>query len=178
MDLEQLLIEERLSILERWLKLILESYSADTSKSFGQERDRFANPVGYVLTHEIEALYDGLLQEMETDQVAAPLEKIIQIRSVQNFSPSQAVSVIPLLKKAILEAMERSGNDLQLMVKDWFEFESRVDRLSLLAFDIYSKCRERISEIRLEEVRKERDRTLRVLKRMNSGLKERSEAIE
>jgi len=171
-DLKQLLSQKRLSILDRWLRLICESYPGEAAKSVGRNNDRFSNPVGYVLAHEIEALYEGLLQGKEGDPVSVPLEKIMQIRSVQDFPPSHAVAVIPLLKKAIHEAMIGSGADLQL--KDWFELESRIDHLSLLAFDVYSKCRERINEIRLNEVRKERDRTLRLLERMNPGPKGQS----
>jgi hypothetical protein len=167
MDLKHLLIQKRLSILERWLRLIYETYPADTFKSMGQGKERFTNPVGYVFTHEIEALYDGLLQGQRTDQFSGPVEKILKIRSVQDFSPSQAVAIIPLLKKAIREEMRGSGIDLHPMLHEWFEFEARIDHLSLLAFDIYSKYRERINEIRLNEVKKERDRTLRILERTN-----------
>ena len=180
-ELKEFLIEKRSSILERWLRLILESYPPDTSKLMEQSKDRFTNPVGYVLAHEIEALYDGLLQGTGIDQASVHLEKMIQIRSVQNFSPSQAVGVVPLLKKAIHEELRENGNDLQSvlpeLLSDWFELESHIDRLSLLAFDIYSKYRERINEIRLNEVKKERDRTLRLLERMNSGPKGRSEPV-
>ena len=177
MDLKQLLTQKRLAILERWLHLIFESYPVDTSKSLGQNRDRFTNPVGYVLAYETEILYDGLLQGMETDQLSIHLEKIVQIRSVQDFPPSQAVAVIPLLKRAIQELLEGSDIDRQPMLKQWFEFERRIDHLSLLAFDIYSKYRERISEIRLDEARKERDRTLRLLERMNPHPKGPSESV-
>ncbi len=189
MGLKQLLIEKRSSILERWITLVLESYPVDTAVSKVGNKDRFTDPVGYVLTHEIEALYDGLLQGAGTDQISIPLERIMQIRSVQDFSPSNAVAVIPLLKKAIQEAMLASGVDLQPalsvppnrpvlpFLSDWFELESRIDRLSLLAFDIYSKYRQRINEIRLNEVRKERDRTLRLLERMSPGTKGRSKPV-
>ena len=181
MDLKQFLSQKRLSILDRWLRLICESYPGEAAESMGRNNDRFSNPVGYVLSHEIEALYDGLLQGKEGDPISVPLEKMMQIRSVQDFSPSQAVAVIPLLKKAIHEAMSVSAVDPQgmlPMLKDWFEFESRIDRLSLLAFDIYSKYRERINEIRLNEVRKERDRTLRLLERINPGPKGHAKPVE
>jgi hypothetical protein len=177
MDLKQLLSQKRLFILDRWLRLICESYPGEAAKSVGRNSDRFSNPVGYVLAHEIEALYDGLLQGKEGDQISVPLEKVMQIRSVQDFSPSQAVAVIPLLKMAIYEELRGGENDLQPILKEWFEFESRIDRLSLLAFDIYSKYRERINEIRLNEVRKERDRTLRLLERMNPGPKGQSKPV-
>ena len=42
-------------------------------------------------------------------------------------------------------------------------FEARIDKLALLALDIYMKCREKIYEIRLNEVKAEGERALRLL---------------
>jgi hypothetical protein len=162
---KQFFIEKRSSILERWLHLILETYPADTSGFMGREKDRFVNPVGYTIAREIEALYDGLLQGEESDQFSAPLEKILQIRSVQDFSPSRAVAIIPLLKKAIREEIERSGIENDKGVEEWLDLDTRIDRLSLIAFDIYTKYRERIHDIRISEMKKERDRAFRLLER-------------
>ena len=43
-------------------------------------------------------------------------------------------------------------------------FESQIDALALLSFDIYVKCRERIFEIKANEMKK---MTYRLLKRAN-----------
>lgn len=171
MDLKQLLTQKRLPILERWLHLILESYPAETSISMGQNKDRFTNPVGYVLTHEIEGLYDGLLQRLETDQFSIHLEKILQVRSVQDFSPSQAVVIVSLLKKALQEEMKGNKIEMNGMIEEWFDLESRIDRLSLMSFDLYTTYRERIHEIRLKEVKEQRDRAFQLLERTNSKRK-------
>ena len=37
---------------------------------------------------------------------------------------------------------------------DLQQFESRIDRLALLGFDVYSKCRESLFEVRLNELRR------------------------
>ena len=43
------------------------------------------------------------------------------------------------------------------------EFETRIDRLTLLAFDHYMNCREKIHEIRLGELR---NRSVEVMERI------------
>jgi hypothetical protein len=167
------LIQKRASVLERWANLILETYPADASRWIRQGKDRFMNPVGYTMTNEIEALYDGLLQGMAPDQFSVHLERILQIRSVQDVSPSQAVAIIPLLKKAIREEIKRSGMEDPQVMDEWFDLESNIDLLSLKAFDLYTKCREKIHEIRLKEVKEQRDRAFQLLERTNSKRKYR-----
>jgi hypothetical protein len=171
--LRDLFIQKRGVILEKWLHLILATYPGDTSGVMEREKDPFVNPVGHTIKKEIEALYEGLLQGKEPDQLSGPLEKILQIRSVQDFSPSRAVVIVPLLKKALKEEMERSGPENSQSMEELFDFEFKIDQLTLLAFDIYMRYRERIYEIRISEIKKERDRILRLLERTRSGKKRR-----
>jgi hypothetical protein len=169
--LKQSLIEKKKSILERWFHLILETYPPETSKFIRKEKDRFVNPVGVTLSEGMEALYEGLLKGVEADQISNPLEKILQIRSVQDFSPSQAVAIISLLKKAVQEEMKENKIEMKGMIEEWFDLESRIDQLSLRAFDIYTTYRERIYEIRINEIKRERDRAFMLLERTNPKAK-------
>ena len=152
------------SILKKWSELILETYPADTARFLKDERDRFVNPVGYVISHEIKTIYDELLHGMDPQRLTGSLNEIIRIRSVQDFSPSQAVGAVFLLKLAVREELngeiagERGWGEL-------LDFESRVDKLALLAFDIYMQCREKVSQIRVNEVASQRDMALRILAR-------------
>ena len=160
--------------MERWFQLILETYPADTSRFLKQEKDRFINPVGYTISQEIEALYDELLQEMNSDKLAACLDNIIRIRAVQDFSPSQTVAFIFLLKKAIREELTSEIKENRVF-EELLEFEARIDKLVLLAFDIYMKCREKVFEIRVNEAKAERERVLKLLDRTNLTMESQSE---
>ncbi|MCL0091586.1 RsbRD N-terminal domain-containing protein, partial [Dehalococcoidales bacterium] len=126
-----------------------------------QEKDRFANPVGYTISKEIEVLYEELIDGMNFDKLSTSLDNIIKIRAVQDFSPSQAIAFIFLLKKAVKEELadEIGGNW-------WLKFESRIDKLALLAFDIYMKCREKIYQIKVNKVKAETERALKLSKVM------------
>lgn len=160
--------------MERWSQLILETYPADTSRFLKQEKDRFINPVGYTISQEIEVVYDELLQRMNSDKLAACLDNIIRIRAVQDFSPSQTVAFIFLLKKAIREELTSEIKENRVF-EELLEFEARIDKLVLLAFDIYMKCREKVFEIRLNEAKVERERVLKLLERTNLTMESQSE---
>jgi len=165
--LNALLKQKKPEILDRWLQLILETYPLDRSTFFAKEKDRFLNPVGQTFFEETRVLYEGLLGGFAPEGASASLEKMIRIRTVQDLSPSQAVQFIHGLKQAVTEKL-RDEIITEEGFREWLELESQIDRLSLLAFDIYAKCRETITEIRISEMRKERDRALNLMAR--SGL--------
>jgi hypothetical protein len=159
MTLEKQLSEKRTRIIKRWLDLTLETYPEDTQRFFKKRKDRFANPVGATLSEEIEKLYDAFLQGAEAGKVARILEGILKIRAIQDFTPSQAVAFVFLLKGIIRAVVDKEIQD-RLTSKQWFDFESRIDALALLAFDVYGKCREDIFHIRTNEVRNQYARLL------------------
>jgi len=154
MDVEVLLRQKRSAILGRWSNMIADTYPADTAKFLGDRKDRFANPVGYTISQVVEALFDELLQQKSAKRASEHLDEMIRIRAVQDFSPAQAVGFIFCLKEAIRhefgEEIRENGMAAQLL-----PFESRIDTLALLAFDLYMKCRERIYKLRADEVKRQ-----------------------
>jgi len=52
------------------------------------------------------------------------------------------------LKEEIGEEVRRNG-----LHEEWLELESRIDDCLLLAFDIYMECREKIHQLRIQELR-------------------------
>ena len=167
MILTQLLLQKKDAILEHWRHLILDTYPADSSRLFKQEKDRFANPIGSIISAGIEALYDELVGEMNPDRLTPCLDSIIRVRAVQDFSPSDAIAFILLLKRVVREELDGEIKERRLF-EEILKFESRIDDMMLLTLDIYMKCREQIHEIRIKELKKERDGVLRLLARTNS----------
>jgi len=162
--LSDLLKTRKTAVLDRWFGLILETYPPNTSKLLKAERDRFVNPVGQTIAKEIEAIYGELIGGMNSDRISESLENMIRIRSVQDFSPSQAVLFVHSLKKAIKDELagEMRGADI---FEEWLTLESNIDHLTLRAFDIFMNCREKICEIRIHEMEKQRDGALRLMAR-------------
>ena len=161
MNLKDLLLKNRAAILERWFRLIIETYPSETSKFLKSQKDRFANPVGAAISEGIEGLYEHLLGESDPVEVSSFLDRIIRIRAIQDFAPSQAVAFVVFLKKAIREQLGKEIRD-KTVADELLAVESRIDDLTLLSFDIYMNCREKVYEIKANEIR---NRTFTLLER-------------
>jgi hypothetical protein len=166
MSMRTLLTNKRSRITDRWFDLILETYPADAQGFLKGEQDRFANPAGHIISRGLEALFDELTNETCSGKVIAALNSIIRIRAVQDFSVSEALAFVFLLKKAMREEMKGVMEDKDLF-QEYLVLESRVDAMALSAFDVYMKAREDIHQIRVRELGAEKDRALRVIKMMD-----------
>ena len=152
MSLKNLLSKKKKAIVAKWFERVLETYPLEMQGFFRQQGDRFANPVGSTLLSGLEGLFAELLEKETTRKPGPLLDNILRIRAVQNFSPSQAVVFLPLLKGVLKEEIGEEVRQNRLH-EDWLEMESRIDDFLLLAFDIYMECREKIHQLRTQELR-------------------------
>ncbi len=164
--LPSLLLDKEAAILKRWVDLVIDTYPAETARLFKQSKDRFANPVGYSISTEMQAIYDGLVRGSDTGDLYKSLENVVRLRAVQDFCPSEAVSFIFLLKKAVREQL---GDAVigGAFVKELAEFEYRIDKVALMTFDIYMQSLLKIKEIQVNQIKAEKDRLLMILERAN-----------
>ncbi len=163
MKVEKFLSEKKSEILKIWFDKILDTYPAETSNYLKKQKNRFANPVGSTIFQGIEQIFDELLGEVNPERVSPFLDNIIRVRAVQDFTASQAVSFIFSLKATIREEIEKSSNDSP----SWEEMsviDARIDKLGLLSFDIFMACREKLYDIKSNELR---NMTFRLLQRAN-----------
>ncbi|CAN2042708.1 RsbT co-antagonist protein RsbRD N-terminal domain-containing protein [Candidatus Magnetomoraceae bacterium gMMP-15] len=152
MELYKLLAEKKSSIIKKWFKCVIDTYPEDTSRFLKREKDPFANPVGQNALRGLEVMFEHLLQNKTSDELISFLDPIIRIRAIQDFSPSKAVGFIFAIKKVIREDFCKD------FIKDGkfeeiLDFESRVDSLVLLGFDIYMTCREKLYDIKANELK-------------------------
>lgn len=149
---KQLLTQKRPVIVEQWFYLVVETYPEETAKFLKRQKDPFSNPVGRTVRKGVEDLFDELMLGLDHEKARAYLDSMIRIRAIQNFTPSQAVGFIFSLKTVIQKVLGREIAEKNLSAQV-HEFESKIDELSLIAFDIYVKCREKIYEIKANEFR-------------------------
>ena len=162
MRLNNLLERNKDAIVKKWLTSVIDTYPADTSKFMKRQKDPFANPVGNTLSVNLGPLFDELLNEMDYKAITSYLDPILRVRAVQPIlSTSQSIGFIFLLKKAIRENLKKELSDKNIL-KELLHFESKIDELTLIAFDVYLKCREKVYEIKANE---ERNRTFRAFER-------------
>ena len=159
--LKGLIQKKKSEIIRNWFEATIQTYAPDTAQFYKGQQDQFGNPVGSITSNGIAFLLDQLLDTWDPEAIKSYLDPIVRIRAIQDFSPSKATGFILLLKKILREnlAKELQNNDnaLQLLA-----FESKIDRLCLLAFDLYMDCKEKIFELSANETR---NRTLRAFER-------------
>jgi hypothetical protein len=165
LTISDLLSKNRSAILKKWFDLILETYPSDAATLMKKNRDAFTNPVGSTILREIEILFSGLCEECDPQKMSGPLDSILKIRSVQDFSPSKAVEFVFLLKRVISEVL-KGDIEKEGVMEEWQTFQSKIDSMALQAFDIYVDCREKIYEIRAKQTRAEKEMAFKMMERM------------
>jgi hypothetical protein len=153
MSLKKLLEENKPVILSRWFDSILETYPSDTKQFLGTKKNQFDNPVAHRIFSGIEGIFSQILNEEKVEDVSPFLDKVIRVRAVQDFTPSQAVAFVFDLKRLVKEELGGDIREAQLSEELW-RFEEKIDKMGLLALDIYMKCREEIYELRVKEVKR------------------------
>ncbi len=150
--IEELLINKKSSILNSWIELIIESYPSESVKFLRSHKDRFSNPIGYTVSVNAEKIFDELIKDKNTDKIKESLNDIIKMRAVQDFSPSQAAGIVLSLKKVLRKELESEVNKASLF-KELLNVESGIDDIALLAFDLYMEAREKLFQIRINEIK-------------------------
>lgn len=150
MSLLEQLARKKNSIVKAWFEGIIASYPADTAQFLAGQKDPFANPVGQTTLQNLEPLIDHILDETDLQTVRSLLDPIIRIRAIQDFTPAKAVGWIFDLKDIIRES---SGTLDGRHLKELGRLERRIDQLGLLAFDIYMQCREKIYDLKANEMK-------------------------
>jgi hypothetical protein len=164
MKLATLLEDKREPVLVRWFDAIIATYPRQTSEFLSKQKDRFRNPVGYAIDSAIGPIYDQIVTTMDEGALRASLDGIIRIRSVQDFSPSDAVAFVFQLKSVIRDVLGDRCRELERL-GELADVDSRIDRVAMLAFDKYTECRQKLFEIRADEIRRQ---SVKLLERYTS----------
>lgn len=163
MKLKGLLNEKKSKVLARWLDAVMETYPIDNTGFLKKREDRFANPVGYAFGQGLESILEALLEEKDLAEGLPFLDDIIKVRAVQDFTPSQAMNFIFMLKKVVREELKQEIRQGQID-EELLSFEFKIDDLALFAFNIYVKCREQLNQLKVDELKR---MTFTLLKKAN-----------
>jgi hypothetical protein len=167
--LGEYLSEHRHAIVAEWYERVTSQYPPETARFLRQQADPFANPVGAALREELEPLYDAVVAGGDGDRVDQSLDRIIRVRAVQDFKPSEAIAFVVELKRVI---RQRVASDGLTCGSELAALESRLDGVLLAAVDVYSRCREQIYDIRVKDIR---NRSLKMMERLNEWRARRDE---
>ncbi len=153
MTFEELLQKKKDAILQRWCDDALATYSKDATNAFRRQKDPFANPVGHALRMGTQGVFEALLDGPDDDEIRGHLEGMVKIRAVQQFSPSEALSFLFGVKKIVRAELGVKRDDSRFAA-ELAKFDDQVDRMALFAFDVFVECRQQVSELRINEIKR------------------------
>ena len=137
-------------IVKKWVDYTLSTYGS--SEFFKKEGDRFANPVGGNVREALGELFALLIAGADSKEFTHPLEQLLSIRSVQAFTPAQAVAPLNAVKH-ITRDVFAADKERSHLVSELYDFDFSVDLALLAAFDIYMHFRERLYKVRIQEIK-------------------------
>ncbi|WPD22815.1 MAG: RsbRD N-terminal domain-containing protein [Candidatus Electrothrix scaldis] len=150
MNLLEALKSKEKKIIDTWVERTLDSYqSADF---FKQTKDQFDNPVGANIRAGLTKVFHLMVSEDEPQDFAEPLDQVVRIRAVQDFTAAQAVAPLLELKWVVRQVLS-ADNTCRSLVTELAPFDRDVDRIALMAFDIYMNCRDRLYQARIRELK-------------------------
>lgn len=150
MKIEHLLLQKKTEIHEKWIHRLISLYPDNSHAFFASQKNQFNNPIGYTFSNATEQILEILIKEEDLENALSPLDDIIRIQAVQEFTPSKALSFIIDLKQILREELKRECGEHHLE-DEWIELETKIDKLILYAFDIYVKCREKIYQLKVRD---------------------------
>lgn len=151
MSLLKQLSQKKKTIIKKWFDKVVDSYPIDTAQFFKSQNDPFANPVGQTTLHSLEGMFDLIVEDFDPDRAKEHVDPVIRIRSIQDFTPSRAVRFIYDLKHIIRDQVPLQS-DAETM-NAYAGVDQRIDAMALVAFDIYVQCREKIYDLKANEMR-------------------------
>ena len=135
--------EKKKKILNAWQDKIFESYPV---------KPTVPEIIGYI-EECTEKIFDKFIEVYnggKFEGIEEAIDDLMRYLAVDaKLSPGQSIEKIFFLKEAILE-------EFSVSLEEFVRINSIVDELACMAFDIYSKCREHIYELRLEQKEEEK----------------------
>ena len=131
------------NILEQWLKRALALFP---------EKMENTTPVAVVFSGALEGIVSGLCKNNNDYRLA--LDDMTRILAVQSALPSKALSIFLDPKLFLRDMMMKTTVADALTLEEQEAFHSRLDALTLEAFDSYMQHREKIYQLKVEEGRR------------------------
>lgn len=157
------------TLLQKWVDVFYSAYPLGSSGFVRTSKDKFTNPIGIITQSSLNVLYDAVIgEDIEPESVKNALAKLIELRAVQEMSPSRAVGPLVqmkhIFKQEVYQACLEESKDsksLQQLFDDYFIVEARIESLLFMAFDLYSGDREKIFNLRVEEIHRSQSQLVR-----------------
>ncbi|MBC8413864.1 MAG: RsbRD N-terminal domain-containing protein [Nitrospira sp.] len=150
--LKDILSLKKTVVLNQWFDAVLDTFPEATAELLRKKRNPLNDPVAAEIFGGLTNVLNGFLEGPDFNADSLVLDDIMRVRAVQDFTPSRAVSFIFLLKKVVRKELAKDISSHKLE-RAMLKFESQIDDTVSICFDIYVKCREKIFEIKANEMK-------------------------
>ncbi|MEZ0344714.1 MAG: RsbRD N-terminal domain-containing protein [Caldimicrobium sp.] len=152
MEFKDFLQLKKSEILELWINKFWEDFG-ESAYYFKKEIDPFTNPFGYHIRECFEKVLNSLCGDINWEEMEETLQKLAQIRAVQESLPSKASKMFLILKGII---RDRIGEEIlnKFGISHLLDLEDRINAFMLRYFDFYQSFRERLYELKVEEFKR------------------------
>ncbi len=151
---EDLLEQRKDTIVERWVDAVLSAYPSESAVLYQAQKDPFANPLGHSVREGTRGIFQTILDGMDMEDLRTHLDKIVRIRAVQQFTPSEALSFVFSLRSIVRTVIPEAEVDAGLR-EGLAELDAKIDEVALAAFELYAARREEVSQLRISEVKRQ-----------------------
>jgi hypothetical protein len=154
MSLQTILSDRKRDIIHTWQQDIFRLYPPESARYISSEIDRFANPVGHCIREHTQRLFSILIsgEEKKPEELTPLFDEISKIWAVQSLAPSDALGYLYMLKRVIGDVLHKNNMEVSLH-DEVIRLFSMIDRFTLIAFDVYTGCREKIFELKAETMK-------------------------
>lgn len=142
------------AVVDKWFGRVVDTYPAETARFLRSQKDPFANPVGRTTYHNLGTLVALLDADWHPETARSALDPIMRIRAIQDFSAAQATGFVFDLKQ-VIRGLMKSPDDAR-WIGDLKQLDRLIDEMALIAFDLFMGCREKVYELKANEMK---DRT-------------------
>ena len=165
-------------LLQKWVDMFYCAYPLGSTGFVRTSKDNFTNPIGFVTQTSLNILYDAVIgDDVDPAKVHNALAELVQLRAIQNMTPAKAVGPLgqmkSLLKQEVLAECMKKNKDSKMLEKlfdEYFIVDARIDALLLMALDLYSSNREKVFNLRVEEIHRSQSQVVRWAKRREENL--------
>jgi hypothetical protein len=163
MMLQDHLLAKTEPLAKRWFERILSTFPEASARILRRNTTSFANPFAQTMIPALEGVLRGLAAGSPPREVRPHLDAIVRIRAVQEFRPGTALAFLIQLKDIVREEAagladagtrpSRSAGDSNAgdFNPELSDLEDRIDGALLMAFDLYTACREQIHSLRSDQ---------------------------
>ena len=137
-SINTLIVQNHEQILEEWLYLRLAIILKQKQSLIMKQMDPFQNPIRHQLHEGLKVILENYVNKGE--KYTEAVEQICGILAIQDYPPSTAMALFYELKGIVRKLVKKTG--VGFKAKDWMEFNSCIETMTLEAFDCYCSQRE------------------------------------